>query len=70
MARVVYAHQYETVDALCHRIFGYTAAVTEQTLQANPGLSARGPSLAQGTPVVLPDEPRESPRKELLQLWD
>jgi phage tail protein X len=39
----VRAHQYDTVDALCWRHYGRTQGVTEQVLQANPGLAEYGP---------------------------
>ncbi len=42
----VRAHQYDTVDALCWRHYGRTQGVTEQVLQANPGLAEYGPFTA------------------------
>ena len=61
----------ETVDAVCWRVLGRTAAVTEQTLDANPGLAAYGPELPGGTRIALP-EPREaaSAIRETIKLWD
>lgn len=67
---VVHAHQNETVDALCHRVLGRTAGVTEQTLKLNRGLAANGPLLPQGTPVEIPDQLVQPVRKETVQLWD
>ena len=51
----VRAHQYDTVDALCWRHYGRTQGVTEQVLQANPGLAEYGPFLPHGLQVELPD---------------
>lgn len=66
----VRAHQNETLDALCHRVLGRTAGVTEQTLALNPGLAELGPRLPQGTRVRLPDEPAAAPAVvDTLQLW-
>lgn len=70
MDRVVYAHQGDTVDLICQRAYGRTAGVTEQVLRRNPGLAAIGPTLPQGTRVVLPAAPQEGQRKKLIQLWD
>ena len=39
----VRAQQYDTVDALCWRHYGRTQGLTEQVLQANPGLASHGP---------------------------
>jgi phage tail protein X len=52
---IVRALQSETLDALCQRVLGRTASVTEATLVANPGLADLGPMLPQGYPVNLPD---------------
>jgi len=66
----VRAQQYDTLDAICHRAYGRTAGVVEQTLalDANRGLAEQGPVLAQGTLVVLPDIAAEAVR-EIVQLW-
>ncbi|MCE8002525.1 tail protein X [Billgrantia ethanolica] len=67
--QTVRAHQGETLDALCHRVLGTTAAVTEQVLQLNPGLAELGPILPEGTPVKLPDAPPQPERRDVIQLW-
>lgn len=65
----VRAHQGETLDALCWRVLGQTAEVTEQALERNPGLAELGPILPHGTLVDLP-EPDTTPRVvETVQLW-
>lgn len=51
---IVRALQGETLDALCQRVLGRTASVTEATLAANPGLADLGPVLPQGYPVNVP----------------
>lgn len=64
------ANQGETLDALCQRVLGRTAGVTELALAANPGLSDLGPVLPIGTPVDLPDAVQTAqPETALVQLW-
>lgn len=70
MPRIVYAHQHDTVDAICHRAFGQTAGITEQVLELNPGIAEHGPVLPHGTPVTLPDTTRQPQRTQTVQLWD
>lgn len=66
----VRAHQGETLDALCQRVLGSTAGVTEQTLALNPGLADLGPVLPHGTLVALPDEQTAAPAiADTIQLW-
>lgn len=67
----VYARQGDTVDAICYRELGRTAALTESVLEANPGIAALGPVLPHGTPVDLPDAaPAQTTETDLIQLWD
>lgn len=71
MAQTVYAHQGDTVDAICWRTFGVTAGVVETVYELNRGLAAFGPVLPIGTPVLLPDARDVGPRVlPTLQLWD
>ncbi|REE92647.1 tail protein X [Cupriavidus plantarum] len=65
----VIAMQGETVDAICQRIYGQTAGVTEAVLEANRGLADLGPVLPHGTVVDLPDLPPQ-PEVQRVQLWD
>ncbi len=65
----VRTHQGETLDALCYRVLGSTAAVTEQALDLNPGLAELGPILPQGLLVRLPEEPPTAARVDTVQLW-
>ena len=65
----VRAYQGDTVDALCWRHYGRTQGVTEQVLQANPGLAEDGPFLAHGLQVDLPDIATTS-TVQTVQLWD
>lgn len=66
----VRAHQGDTVDSLCYRHLGSSAAV-ERVLDLNPGLAALGPILPHGTLVTLPDAaPAAARAKTLIQLWD
>lgn len=66
------ALQGETLDGLCWRLLGTTAAgVVEAALALNPGLAALGPVLPEGTAVTLPDPPATAavPR-ETINLWN
>jgi phage tail protein X len=65
----VYAHQGDTVDALCQRYYGKTQDVTEQVLLNNPGLADQGPILPHGYPVDMPDIV-QSESVQTLHLWD
>lgn len=65
----VIAHQGDSIDSLCWRHLGSSAAV-EQVLEDNPGLAALGVILPEGTPVTLPDAAPASSNTSLLQLWD
>lgn len=67
--RIERAHQGDTLDALCHRVYGTTAGITERALQLNPGLAELGPILPQGTAVVLPEPATPEPVRETLHLW-
>lgn len=67
----VRANQGETLDALCQRVLGRTAGVTEAVLAANPGLADLGPILPIGTLVDLPDATQTTQTEAaLVQLWD
>lgn len=59
----------DTVDALCYRHYGRTAAVTEAVLTANPGLAALGPVLPAGTQVRMPVV-TQKPTRTTVNLWD
>ncbi|MBB3185762.1 phage tail protein X [Halomonas fontilapidosi] len=65
----VRTHQGETLDALCYRVLGTTAGVTEQALKMNPGLAELGPILPHGTLVELPEEPPTTAVVDTVQLW-
>jgi phage tail protein X len=64
---IVIARQNDTLDLLCWRHFGQTAAVTEIALELNPGIAALGEVLPEGLSVTLPDAApaRETKRVEL-----
>lgn len=65
----VRAQQYDTVDALCWRYYGRTQGMTEQVLNANPGLAEHGPFLPHGLWVELPDVV-SAPVQQTVRLWD
>ncbi|MDR1350904.1 MAG: tail protein X [Zoogloeaceae bacterium] len=69
MSAVVIARQFDTLDLICWRHFGRTAAVTEQALELNPGLARLGAILPEGQAVTLPDV---APTREIkmINLWN
>lgn len=67
---IVTAIQGDTIDALCQRHLGSTAAVTEQVMELNTGLAALGAVLPIGTQVDLPDQAQAKNEKPLIQLWE
>lgn len=71
MTQTATAMDGETVDEICHRVLGKTAAVTEQVLDMNPGLAEIGPRLPGGTAVTLPDaSAAQTATIDIVQLWD
>jgi phage tail protein X len=70
MPVTVRAHQNDTVDALCWRHYGRTAGITEDVLQANPGLADYGPTLPQGLAITMPDAQTTAPQRQMVNLWD
>ena len=66
----VRAQQGDTVDAICLRYYGRTAAVTELVLEVNRGLAELGPILPQGTIIELPDMAPPKQDNNMIQLWD
>lgn len=65
----VIAMQGDTVDAICQRVYGQTAGMTEAVLEANRGLADLGPVLPHGTVLYLPDLPHQADVQRV-QLWD
>jgi phage tail protein X len=70
MATTLRANQGDTVDAICWRIYGRTAGVTEAVLEANPGLADFGTTLPHGTLVQLPEAPPQAEQRQMVNLWD
>lgn len=66
---VMYANQYDTVDAMCWRHYGRTAGLVELVLDVNPGLAALGAQLPMGTRVLMPPAPPPPP-SPTINLWD
>jgi phage tail protein X len=62
-------HQGDSTDLLCQRYYGRTAGVTEQVLEANPGLAEYGAVLPIGLRVEMPDRPAPVITARV-QLWD
>lgn len=67
--REVRTIQGDTVDRICHRVYGKTAGVTEAVYEANPGLADIGPVIPTGTLVKLPEVAVQS-TKATVQLWN
>ncbi|WP_420925159.1 tail protein X [Aeromonas veronii] len=61
--------QGDTLDLILFRHYGYTAGITEQVLNLNPGLAALGPILPTATPINMPAAPTQA-EQPLIQLWD
>ena len=61
--------QDDTLDLILFRHYGYTAGITEQVLNLNPGLAALGPILPTGTLINMPAAPTQA-EQPLIQLWD
>ena len=59
----------DMLDAICAKHYGRTAGAVEAVLEANPGLAERGPELAAGVVVALP-ELAEPEQDEGVSLWD
>ncbi|WP_110675344.1 tail protein X [Salinicola sp. RZ23] len=70
MSRTIRSVQGDTLDRICHRVYGQTAGVTERVLDANPGIADLGPVLPSATVVALPDIATQSPSTATVQLWD
>lgn len=75
MTRTATARQGDTLDLICWRELGTTAAVVEQAYELNRGLAESGPVLPEGATVIMPDPPGQggfgtaAPR-ETVNLWD
>lgn len=61
--------QGDTLDLILFRHYGYTAGITEQVLNLNPGLAALGPILQTGTLINMPAAPTQA-EQPLIQLWE
>ncbi|AZN35538.1 tail protein X [Iodobacter ciconiae] len=66
----VIASQGDTLDAICFRVYGKTASITEAVLAANHRLAEMGPVLRMGTVINLPDISPPESQKTIIQLWD
>jgi phage tail protein X len=51
------SQQGDTVDLILFLHYGYTAGITEQVLNLNPGLAALGPIIPTGTLITMPAAP-------------
>ncbi|TNI42157.1 tail protein X [Aeromonas veronii] len=61
--------QGDTLDLILFRHYGYTAGITEQVLNLNPGLAELGPILPTGTLINMPAAPTQA-EQPLIQLWE
>lgn len=69
-AETTLTREGDTVDLVLWRTRGSTAALTEQTLELNPGLADRGPVLPAGVPIILPAAAAPAAVRETVKLWD
>jgi phage tail protein X len=65
----VISREGDTLDLVLWRNRGRTAALTEQALDLNPGLAARGPVLPAGVAIVLPAATAPASVRETVKLW-
>ena len=63
------SQQGDTLDLILFRHYGYTAGITEQVLNLNPGLATLGPIIPTGTLINMPAAPTQA-EQALIQLWD
>lgn len=63
------SQQGDSLDLILFRHYGYTAGITEQVLNLNPGLAALGPVLPTGTFINMPAAPTQA-EQPLIQLWE
>lgn len=63
------SQQGDTLDIILFRHYGYTAGITEQVLNLNPGLATLGPIIPTGTLINMPAAPTQA-EQPLIQLWD
>ncbi len=61
--------QGDTVDSICHALFGQTRGITETVMSLNPGIAELGPILPTGTAITLP-EAVSPPTKKSTDLWN
>jgi len=59
----------DMLDEICFRHYGRSSGAVEAVLEANPGLADKGPVLAVGTQILLPDL-AESNEAKTVKLWD
>lgn len=63
------SQQGDTLDLILFRHYGYTAGITEQVLNLNPGLATLGPIIPTGTLINMPAAPTQA-EQPLILLWD
>lgn len=63
------SQQGDTLDLILFRHYGYTAGITEQVLNLNPGLATLGPIIPTGTLINMPAATTQA-EQPLIQLWD
>lgn len=59
----------DTIDRICWKHYERQAGAVEAVLDANPGLSDRGPVLSAGVLINLPELP-EPEAEQGVSLWD
>lgn len=70
MAQTYITSEGDTADYIAWKYYGtQDGKVVEQMLEANAGLSDRGPTLPAGLVVVLPDIVKETAAQGV-KLWD
>ncbi len=64
------AKDRDVLDAICWKHYGPRPGAVEAVLDANPGLADRGPVLAAGVLVHLPELPEPLRPVRTVRLWD
>ncbi|EKT4441134.1 TPA: tail protein X [Stenotrophomonas maltophilia] len=71
MARTYNTRDGDVVDRIAYAHYGeQSPAILRAVFDANPGLAARGPVLAAGLAITLPEVQRPAGERKGIALWD
>jgi len=72
MARIIMEHRTkdnETLDMICHRIYGTSSGIVEQVLELNHHLADYGTVLPSGLVIDLPEINAIKTKQTTITLW-